>query len=149
MKKLLQLTAWLGILSIAALFTPRKGSFAVPRPMPLGAAVVASGPVHPSVVLTCTAPGTMPTGAAFYFFRAQASGAEGTTPINATGQASCGYTDLAVLVNNQYCYVVKVCATSLATGTLVCGSPSNEATAIGPLLPSDLPTASGLTALGN
>lgn len=91
-----------------------------------------------SVGLTCTAAtGTAPSG--FNFFRATTSGGEGTTPINATAETTCTFTDTAVSAGTKYFYT----ATEIVGG--VSSSQSAEASATVPVFP---PTNAKLTVSG-
>lgn len=103
-----------------------------------------------SVVLTWTAPASMPTGSYVNIYRGTTAGGEAATPINTQGinPTDLTYTDSNVLANTKYFYVAKQCAIDISTSQPVCSPPSNEAPATVPLASGDLATVVGLGAVG-
>ncbi len=103
-----------------------------------------------SVVLTWTAPTSMPTGSYINIYRGTTSGGEAVTAINSSGisPTSLTYTDSNVLANTKYYYIAKQCDIDISSNTEVCSAASNEASATVPLSSGDLAIVVGLGAVG-
>jgi hypothetical protein len=119
------------------------GAFAAPRSETpkLAAAAGQSGSGH-SVTLTFTASTsasscTAPCSFGYNVFRGTAAGAESTTPLNSSPITSTTFTDSTITLGSSpvtYFYIVE--AVETASGVTVASSPSNEASATFPGIPS-------------
>jgi len=83
-------------------------------------------------------------GVSFNFYRGTSAGAESTTPLNATPQATCSFVDTTVVANAVYYYTAKAYLATAAPPGL--SGPSNEITVTIP--PDATPPAPTGLALG-
>lgn len=85
--------------------------------------LVAKATSH-SVTLSCTA-STSSGVTGYNFYRGSASGAESTTPLNASPVSTCGYVDTNVLALTQYFYNAKAFCPTCSPNTSVASNEIN------------------------